>query len=76
MRDDRFSAGAKPTTDQKGMNDATMPKAGMSASGPKETNDGVSLTTGYKVVKPDSKSVQAVTPNTEDVTPGGRGQPY
>lgn len=63
-------------TSPKGMNDATMPRAGKTASGPKETNDGVSLTTGYKVVKPEGRSAQAVTPNVEGPTPGGKGQPY
>lgn len=76
MRDDRFSAGAKPTTTPKGMNDPAGMKAGSSAPSKGEQTDGVSLTTGYKVVNPEGRSPQAVTVNTEGKTPGGKGQPY
>ena len=73
MRDDRFSAGAKPTTNPKGMNDATQPKAGLTASGPKETNDGVSLTEGFKVLGHPGSSPQARALNTHGKTPGAKG---
>jgi len=75
VRDDRFSAGAKGTTDPKGMNDWPTTHNRV-ATDKGAVIDGVSLTEGYKVVKPEGRSPQAVTPNTEGPTPGGKGQPY
>ena len=50
-------------THKKGMNNPNMPKAGPKAAGPKDTSDGVSLSTGYKSVGTSGMSPRAVTPN-------------
>lgn len=47
----------------KGMNTPNTPKAGPSASGPKDTSDGVSLSTGYKTVSASGMSPRAVSCN-------------